>query len=69
MKECFLTKVVKEFQSDIPNGVYEGLWSGYTVSFFVHGVGYRGESSNGVRGMNIPCVITVNGGRFSVKVK
>lgn len=49
--------------SNIPDGEYDGIWGGYEVEFTVDGKKYKARTENGVRGMNIPCVVSV---RFGV---
>jgi len=53
----------------VPDGRYDGTWTGYLVRFAVDGVAYEGESDEGIRGMNVPCTVTVLAGVFSVTAK
>jgi hypothetical protein len=53
----------------IPDGRYEGSWSGYHVRFRVHDREYEGESEVGIRGMNEPCIVTKKGKTYGVQVK
>ena len=51
-----------------PDGEYRGLWSGYNVRFKVaDGRIYVGETSIGVRGIDIPCTVIVSDGKVEVK--
>jgi hypothetical protein len=49
-----------------PDGTYSGLWSGCHVGFSVGGVWYECQTRDGVRGIRIPCVVTIAGGRITV---
>ena len=51
--------------SSILDGQYNGYWSGYTVKF----AGYECSTKNGVRGINVPCVVTVKGDSITVTTK
>ena len=43
---------------DIPDGTYQGLWSGYDV--VIEGLGdIKIKTSDGIKGINVPCTITV----------
>ena len=53
-----ITKLVTQ-ESAVPDGTYSGLWGGYIVDFTYNGDKYRADTKNGVRGMNIPCNITI----------
>lgn len=54
-----MTKVVVASPRTIPNGVYSGFWSGYHVEFAVEGLEYEGRSEHGVKGIQVPCQVTV----------
>lgn len=45
---------------NIPDGVYDGLWGGWEVEIIEYGLTFRVDA--GVRGINIPVIITVNDG-------
>ena len=60
-----IKKLVK-IESEIPDGIYSGLWSGYIVEFEYNGDKYEAEVDRGVRGLNIPCTISVNDGEITV---
>ena len=65
--EAFLDHVKRIEPADgVPDGEYEGRWSGYTVQFETPHGKYDGRSTVGVRGMNIPCTVTVTCGQFKV---
>ena len=62
--------VVRVESSDgIQDGVFDGLWSGYTVEWEMPAGTYKGKASRGVRGMNIPCTVTIKNARVSVEAK
>lgn len=46
---------------------YQGLWSGYFVRFKSGGVEYEVRTDCGVRGINVPAVITVENGSITVR--
>lgn len=51
-----------------PDGEYRGSWSGYKVRFQVTGGGtYEGDSTMGVRGIDVPCTVVVSKGKVKVK--
>lgn len=52
--------------SQLPEGVYLGTWSGYTIEVAIGGVLHRLDTSTGVRGLNVPCEVTVSGGHIGV---
>lgn len=56
--------------ANLPKGSYLGLASGYQTTFEVDGVVYRGYFERGIRGINIPDIVTVldNGVVFSSKL-
>ena len=56
--------------ANLPKGSYPGIASGYQTTFEVDGVIYRGYFERGIRGINIPDIVTVldNGVVFSSKL-
>lgn len=51
-------------------GEFKGKWSGYEVVFSSGVVQYRLRTAEGVRGLNIPCVVSVTSeGGISVEAK
>ena len=46
------------------DGRYEGVWSGYVVRWTTRCGNYEAKSEIGVRGYNVPCVVTVKNGIF-----
>lgn len=56
--------------ANLPKGSYLGLASGYQTTFEIEGVMYRGYFEKGIRGINIPDIVTVldNGVVFSSKL-
>ena len=55
---------------NLPRGSYPGLASGYQTTFEVDGIMYIGYFEKGIRGINIPDIVTVldNGVVFSSKL-
>lgn len=63
----FLDQVKRVESADgVPDGDYQGTWSGYTVKFETPHGAYEGKSTVGVRGMNVPCTVKVKCGQFKV---
>lgn len=62
-----LSKPIK--MSDVPDGDYTGLLSGYCVTFLVHGHPYVAHMKTGLRGMNIKCTVVVKDGAAKVSIK
>lgn len=52
----------------VPDGSYAAKISGYQVILEHNAHIFSLESSVGVRGMNCPCVVIVNGGKFYLKI-
>lgn len=51
---------------DIPDGTYKGLWSGYDI--FIEGHENIGiKTSDGIKGLNIPCIIEIKNKKASIK--
>jgi len=53
----------------VPDGRYDGKWTGYLVQFVVDETVYEGESDDGIRGIDVPCVVTKLGDLFSVTAR
>ena len=51
----------------IPNGTYTGVWGGYVVQFEHDGETYEAKTDVGVKGINIPCTINIEGTDITVK--
>jgi len=66
-KKITISKILKVNQ--LPEGIYEALWGGYNVHFNLSN-GFRVdlEMSEGLRGMNIPCTVTVKNGVVNVEL-
>lgn len=68
--EGFLDQVKRVESSDgIPDGEYQGTWSGTAVKFETPHGDYEGNSTVGVRGMNVPCTVKVKCGQFKVVLR
>jgi len=48
-----------------PDGTFHGFWSGYVVRWETEDGRYEAKSKNGVRGINVPCVVVVESGQFT----
>lgn len=53
----------------IPDGVYDGIWGGYRVRFYVDGVKYEANTSDGIRTPCAECTVTVKDGLITVEAK
>ena len=45
--------------TNLPIGEYDGYWSGGMVEFAIDTTVYRADVDIALRGVNIPCVVTV----------
>jgi hypothetical protein len=43
----------------LPNGAYAGRWSAYEAITEINGKTYRMRTEDGVRGMNVQCLVVV----------
>ncbi len=50
----------------VPIGVYVGTWSGYEVDAKIDGELYVFKTTKGMRGVDIPCTICVDGVSISI---
>jgi hypothetical protein len=50
----------------VPNGTYKGRHSGHEIRFDTPIGEFVGKCDSGVRGMNIPCTITVKDGTYEI---
>lgn len=62
-----MTTKIKDM-CNFPDGSYAGKWGGYTVEVLVGVCTHKLLTVDGVRGMNIPCTVTVKGGSGIVEV-
>lgn len=51
----------------VPDGQYDGRWSGYTVQFSHDGRLFEAVTDIGVRGQNVACRVIVESGRVRVE--
>ncbi len=51
----------------ISDGIYNGIWGGWEVSFDYNGEKRKIETSIGVRGFNIPVKVKVNNEKIIVE--
>ena len=61
-----ITKLVS-VESFLPDGSYSGIWGGYQVDLTHQGEKYLLKTTDGVRGMNIPCTVLVANGKVTVR--
>lgn len=66
MTDCVFLRRVEDVLS-LPDGVYDGVWGGYVVSFTVDGVEYEVQSKDGIRTPRAPCKVTSKDGLLSVE--
>lgn len=52
---------------DLPNGRYDGLWSGYQVIVNLEDEQIKLKTKNGVRGINVPCIVIVDNGNVRIE--
>lgn len=50
----------------VPDGAYLGTWSGYVAKFEHDGGKYEVKTVMGVRGLNIPVIISIHGEEITV---
>lgn len=63
----FSPKMVRSVM--LPNGEYHGTWSGSVVTLQFDGYTIEIKTSDTIRGINIPCVVTVNGGEIEITTR
>ena len=54
--------------TDVPDGEWPGVWSGYQVTAVCGHGKWTFTTDDGVRGIGIGCVVTVQSGKISVRV-
>ena len=70
MQENTLSEVKRIESADgHPDGTFDGTWSGYVVRWETPHGQYEAKSKLGVRGINVPCQVTVKNGQFSAEAK
>jgi hypothetical protein len=68
MPRTRVTFVEKVIISDIPDGVYDGLWSGYSVTVVAQDAGYYHiHTEDGVRGTDVPVTVIVSNGVITIE--
>ena len=55
--------------SSLPDGNYEGFWSGYNVDVVINGRNIELAVNYGARGLLIPCIVKINNGSVTVTSK
>jgi hypothetical protein len=53
-------------RSEISDGEYFGVWSGYRLRFSTDSTTYEAETDKGVRGSNVHCMVRVKGGQIEI---
>lgn len=66
MKPAKALNVFLVSDPNLPNGEYEGRWGGYVVDVEIAGRHYRMETDVGIRTMNCPCRVKVDGENITV---
>jgi hypothetical protein len=62
--------IYKDATDNVADGQYEGTMSGYEVTFKTETGEFMTRSLHyGIRGMNVPVVVTINGNDIEVEVK
>lgn len=51
----------------LPPGQYPGTWGGCLVEFATTTGTFEVETSTAVRGLGVPCIVTIQGGRLTVE--
>ena len=46
-------------KAELPDGIYTGTWGGSIITLRYQDVWYELKTKEGVRGMNIPVVVTI----------
>ena len=59
---------ILDVEPTVTDGTYSGQISGYTVTFQAGEVTFQAKADIGVRGMNVPCIVTQKDGKLSVEV-
>jgi ribosomal protein L11 len=49
--------------TSVPDGNYSGTWGGYIINVKIKDKEYQMKTEKGVRGINIPVVVTVKDGK------
>lgn len=52
---------------DIPDGIYEGKWSAYVVNVVINNKLFQLGTKDGVRGLDVPCIVTAKDGAVTVE--
>lgn len=65
MTQVISIKEVKEVVT-LPDGEYHGFWGGYLVRIETHDKVYELKTENGIRGINVPCVVKSYNGKVVV---
>lgn len=52
----------KQVETTLPDGAYRGRWTGYVIDVYLHPIKYQMKTEEGVRGFNIPVIVTIKNG-------
>ncbi len=63
-----LTNISRAEQSPPLDGEYVGKWGGYKVVFQGSDGLYHGTTIDGVRGIEIPVIVTIKDGKATVEI-
>lgn len=53
----------------VPQGEYEGTWSGYKAIAIIHGEMFDFETVDGIRGIDVKCIISVSEDSITIEAK
>lgn len=54
-------------QDKVPDGVYDGIWGGYVVTFSVNGINYEAKTEEGIRTPAAKCRVISTNGKLTVQ--
>lgn len=57
-----------ELIDQLPDGIYDGFWGGYTVTFTANGATYDAKTEKGIRHVCCPVRVTSKGGQLVIKL-
>lgn len=59
-----ITKITEKLPqpATIPDGIYQGIWGGYKIEVKIKDKTYEMTTEEGVRGINVPVIITIKDG-------
>jgi len=60
MKILQITEKIPQ-SSSLPDGIYQGIWSGYIIELKYNNKSYELKTETGVRGIGIKVIVTIKG--------